>query len=40
VQRRKDLRLSGPQRLRLDAKMPGWPERAQAVRELLGELAA
>jgi transcription-repair coupling factor (superfamily II helicase) len=40
VQRRKDLRLSGPQRLRLEAKMPGWPERAQAVRELLGQLAA
>jgi transcription-repair coupling factor (superfamily II helicase) len=40
VQQRKDLRLSGPQRLRLDAKMPGWPERAQAVRELLGQLAA
>jgi transcription-repair coupling factor (superfamily II helicase) len=40
VQKRKDLRLSGPERLRLEAKMPGWPERAQAVRELLGELAA
>jgi transcription-repair coupling factor (superfamily II helicase) len=40
VQRRKDLRLSGPERLRLEAKMPGWPERAQAVRELLGQLAA
>jgi transcription-repair coupling factor (superfamily II helicase) len=40
VQRRKDLRLSGPERLRLEAKMPGWPERARAVRELLGQLAA
>ncbi|MDH3319475.1 MAG: transcription-repair coupling factor [Betaproteobacteria bacterium] len=40
VQRRKDLRLSGPERLRLEAKMPDWPERAQAVRELLGQLAA
>jgi transcription-repair coupling factor (superfamily II helicase) len=40
VQRRKDLRLSGPQRLRLTAKMPGWPERAQAVKDLLGQLAA
>jgi hypothetical protein len=40
VQRRKDLRLSGPQRLRLEAKMPGWPERAQAVKDLLLQLAA
>ncbi|MEO8717651.1 MAG: transcription-repair coupling factor [Burkholderiales bacterium] len=40
VQRRKDLRLSGPERLRLEAKMPGWPERAQAVKDLLGQLAA
>jgi transcription-repair coupling factor (superfamily II helicase) len=40
VQRRKDLRLSGPEKLRLEAKMPGWPERAQAVRELLMQLAA
>jgi transcription-repair coupling factor (superfamily II helicase) len=40
VQRRKDLRVSGPERLRLAAKMPAWPERARAVRELLGQLAA
>jgi transcription-repair coupling factor (superfamily II helicase) len=40
VQRRKDLRLSGPEKLRLAAKMPGWPERAQAVKDLLGQLAA
>jgi transcription-repair coupling factor (superfamily II helicase) len=40
VQRRKDLRLSGPERLRLQAAMPGWTDRARAVRELLGALAA
>jgi transcription-repair coupling factor (superfamily II helicase) len=40
VQRRKDLRLSGPEKLRLAAKMPGWPERALAVKDLLGQLAA
>jgi transcription-repair coupling factor (superfamily II helicase) len=40
VQRRKDLRLSGPEKLRLAAKLPAWPERAQAVKDLLGQLAA
>ncbi len=40
VERRKDLRLSGPEKLRLEAKMPGWPERAQAVKDLLVQLAA
>ena len=40
VQRRKDLRLSGPEKLRLTAKMPAWPERAQATKELLMQLAA
>jgi transcription-repair coupling factor (superfamily II helicase) len=40
VQRRKDLRLSGPEKLRMEAKMPGWPERAQAVKDLLLQLAA
>jgi hypothetical protein len=40
VQQRKDLRLSGPQKLRLEAKMPGWSDRAQAVKSLLAQLAA
>jgi transcription-repair coupling factor (superfamily II helicase) len=40
VERRKDLRLSGPEKLRLTAKMPAWPERAQAARDLLLQLAA
>jgi len=40
VQKRKDLRLSGPHKLRLEAKMPGWSDRAQAVKALLAQLAA
>jgi transcription-repair coupling factor (superfamily II helicase) len=40
VQRRADLRLSGPEKLRLTAKMPAWPERARAVKDLLAQLAA
>jgi transcription-repair coupling factor (superfamily II helicase) len=40
VQRRKDLRLSGPEKLRLAAKMPTWQERAQAAKALLAQLAA
>jgi len=40
VQKRRDLRLSGPERLRLEAKMPDWRERGKAVRTLLRELAA
>ena len=33
-------RLAGPDRLRVEAKMPAWPERAQAVKEILLQLAA
>ncbi|HEU4643968.1 MAG TPA: transcription-repair coupling factor, partial [Burkholderiales bacterium] len=40
VQKRKDLRLSGPHKLRLEAKMPGWNDRAQAVKALFAQLAA
>jgi transcription-repair coupling factor (superfamily II helicase) len=40
VQKRKNLRLAGPDRLRLEAKMAEWPLRVQAARELLGALAA
>ena len=40
VQRRKDLRLTGPEKLRLAAKLPAWQERAQAVRDLFMQLAA
>jgi transcription-repair coupling factor (superfamily II helicase) len=40
VQRRKNLRLTGTDRLRLEARMAEWPLRVQAARELLGALAA
>ena len=40
VQKRKNLRLAGPDRLRLDAKMAEWPLRVQAAKDLLGALAA
>ncbi|HJS39216.1 MAG TPA: transcription-repair coupling factor, partial [Burkholderiales bacterium] len=40
VQRRADLRVSGPERLRLTAKMPEWRDRARAVKQILGELTA
>ena len=40
VQRRRGARLAGQDRLRLEAKMPGWRERAQTVRDVLAQLAA
>jgi len=40
VQRRHSLRFTGRDRLRLEAKMPAWPERVTAVKDLLQELAA
>jgi transcription-repair coupling factor (superfamily II helicase) len=40
VQKRKNLRLAGPDRLRLEAKMAEWPLRVQAAKDLLGALAA
>jgi len=39
VGRRGDLRLSGPERLRLTARMPAWQDRARSVKQLLVELA-
>jgi transcription-repair coupling factor (superfamily II helicase) len=33
-------RLAGPERLRIEAKLPAWSERADAVRDILSELAA
>jgi transcription-repair coupling factor (superfamily II helicase) len=33
-------RLAGPERLRVEAKLPAWPERAQAVKDILHQLAA
>jgi transcription-repair coupling factor (superfamily II helicase) len=40
VQKRKNLRLAGADRLRLEAKMAEWPLRVQAAKELLMALAA
>ena len=40
VQRRRNLRLAGPDRLHLEAKLPSWPERVQAARDLIQQLAA
>jgi transcription-repair coupling factor (superfamily II helicase) len=33
-------RLTGPEKLRVEAKMPAWQERAQAVKDILQQLAA
>ncbi len=40
VHKRSNLRLAGPDRLRLEAKMAEWPLRVQAAKDLLGALAA
>jgi transcription-repair coupling factor (superfamily II helicase) len=40
IKRRKNARLAGPDRLRVEAKLPAWQERAQAVRDILQQLAA
>jgi transcription-repair coupling factor (superfamily II helicase) len=40
VQGRRDARLSGPDRLRLEAKLPAWTERVRAVKDVLERLAA
>ena len=40
VQKRKDIRFAGADRLRLEAKMPEWPQRVLAVKDLLQQLAA
>ena len=40
VQRRRGMRLTGRDRLRMEAKLPSWPERVTAVKDLLIDLAA
>ncbi|HEX5611070.1 MAG TPA: transcription-repair coupling factor, partial [Burkholderiales bacterium] len=40
VQRRRSLRFTGKDRLRMEAKLPEWQERVGAVKDLLQELAA
>ena len=33
-------RLAGPDRLRVEAKLPAWEERARAIKDILLQLAA
>jgi transcription-repair coupling factor (superfamily II helicase) len=40
AQRSKNLRLAGAERLRMEAKLPEWPQRVQAAKDLLRRLAA
>ncbi len=40
LQKRKNLRLNGQDKLRLEAKMAEWPLRVQAAKDLLGALTA
>jgi transcription-repair coupling factor (superfamily II helicase) len=40
IRKRKNARLAGPEKLRVDAKLPAWQERAQAVKDILQQLAA
>ena len=40
VQKSRNMRLAGADRLRVEAKMPEWPQRVQAAKDLLGALAA
>jgi transcription-repair coupling factor (superfamily II helicase) len=39
IQKRRGARLAGPDKLRIEAKMPAWQERGQAVREILKQLS-
>ena len=39
LQKRRNLRLAGQERLRLEAKMAEWPLRVQAAKDLMGALA-
>jgi transcription-repair coupling factor (superfamily II helicase) len=36
----RSARLAGPEKLRIEAKLPAWQERAQAVKDILHQLAA
>ncbi|HEY6820784.1 MAG TPA: transcription-repair coupling factor [Burkholderiales bacterium] len=40
IRARRNARLAGPERLRVEAKLPAWQERAQAVKDILKQLAA
>jgi transcription-repair coupling factor (superfamily II helicase) len=38
--RGRQARLAGPEKLRVEAKLPAWQERVQAVTDILQQLAA
>jgi transcription-repair coupling factor (superfamily II helicase) len=38
--RGREARLIGPEKLRVEAKLPAWPDRAAAVKDILRQLAA
>jgi transcription-repair coupling factor (superfamily II helicase) len=38
IQKRRNARLAGPDKLRVEGKMPAWQERAQAVKDILYQL--
>jgi transcription-repair coupling factor (superfamily II helicase) len=38
--RGREARLVGPEKLRIEAKLPAWPDRAAAVKDILRQLAA
>ena len=40
MQKRRNWRLAGPEKLRIEDKLPSWQERAQAARDALKALAA
>jgi transcription-repair coupling factor (superfamily II helicase) len=40
IRARRNARLAGPERLRVESKMPAWQERAAAVKDILQSLAA
>ena len=40
IQKRRGARLAGPDRLRVDVKMPEWPERAKNAHDVLRILCA
>jgi transcription-repair coupling factor (superfamily II helicase) len=40
IRKRKSARLAGPEKLRIDVKLPAWQERAQAVKDILQQLCA
>jgi transcription-repair coupling factor (superfamily II helicase) len=40
IRARRNARLAGPERLRVEAKLPAWQERAREVKDILRQLAA